>query len=111
MFHTRVSHLTLNPNLKNVLVGHLLDIRNKALRNIAQSGEDAYIILTVPGRWGKANNKRLNGRKGPLGSIIGEDFRPHPIDDWERLYYCICDFKAREVVNYIDKFLKENDHA
>lgn len=50
-------------------------------------GPDASVVYRLRGKWGRATHKRLFGRSGPLGKIVGE----------EAAGTCICMFKAAEV--------------
>jgi len=76
----------------------LEEIINKCDQQMSIDGENASVGLLIPGRWGKANTRRL-WEGGPVGKIVME-FE-------EGLVYVI--FSAKEVKEAAQKILDEGE--
>lgn len=99
----------LNDNLKTTLVSRFRSVRDLAQKHIDEFGEDSEITLNVTGRQGKAKRKKLLNRpKAPFGRILAEETRPHIVDEWITVYYCVCAFRASEVRDYMAMIVEAN---
>jgi hypothetical protein len=72
------------------------EIIKKCDQQMSIVGENASVGLLIPGRWGKANTRRL-WEGGPVGKIVME---------LEGLVYVI--FSAKEVKEAVQKILDES---
>lgn len=72
------------------------ELARQCREQLALAGPQGSVVLSLPGRWGKTNRKRLC-KGGPWGSIVADDVRDGP-------GRVLVSFVASEVLAFVEGF-------
>lgn len=81
-------------------------IYRSAKQAIEDNGLNANIVVSMLGRWGKRDTRKLNGHNGPVGHIVEEKanvFYSPSNSPSAKEYRVLVVFKASEIISWVEK--------